>query len=310
MRPTRRLALRLLAGLGVLWGTVTLIFAAINLTPGDPAVTILGGPDALPTAAALARVRMEYGLDQPLYAQYGHFLARLLRGDLGLSYRLHLPVSQLIGEQAGATAVLTLSAMALGASAALAIALASAGRARWLTGLLGLLEMTASSTPAFVVGLLLLVAFSFSLHLLPSSGTHGWTSDVLPAITLALPITGALAQVLRRAMEDVLDQPFILTARARGLSEAGVRLGHALRHALIPLLTISGSIFAALLSSAVVGETVFNRQGLGRLMADATVSRDVPLVLGVILIATTANIGVNMIVDFLYILADPRVDGR
>jgi peptide/nickel transport system permease protein len=310
MNAPRRLALRLLAGIGVLWGTVTLIFATLTLTPGDPAITILGGPDALPTPAALARVRLEYGLDQPIYTQYAHFLGRLLRGDFGQSYRLHLPVAQLIAEQAGATVILVLSAMALGALAALTLALTTAGRARWLTSLLGLLETTAASTPAFVVGLLLLVAFSFGLRLLPSSGTHGWTSDVLPVITLALPITGMLAQVLRHALELVLDQPFILTARARGLSEAGVRLGHALRHALIPLLTISGSIFGGLLSSAVVVETVFNRQGLGRLMADATLNRDVPLVLGVILVATTVNILVNMAVDFLNIVADPRAQAR
>jgi peptide/nickel transport system permease protein len=125
---------------------------------------------------------------------------------------------------------------------------------------------------------------------------------------LAVPITAVLTQVLRRELDDILEQPFIVTARARGLSEAGVRLGHALRHALIPTLTISGIIFASLLSSAVVVETVFNRQGVGRLAADATTNRDIPLILGIAVLATAANILMNIIIDFVYAIIDPRME--
>jgi peptide/nickel transport system permease protein len=308
MKLARGLLWRLGAGLVVLWGTATLVFLVINLTPGDPAITILGGPDALPTPAMLHHVRAEYGFDQPLWLQYLHYLARLLHGNFGVSYRLHQPVLTLIAGQFGATATLAFWAMALGSGLALVVALTTAKRARWLTALLTGAEVTLSSIPPFITGLLLLLAFSFSLHLFPSSSTHGWTSIILPTITLALPIAGVLTQVLRRELEDILEQPFIVTARMRGLSEAGVRFGHALRHALIPTLTILGVMFTTLLSSAVVVETVFNRQGLGRMMSDATTNRDVPLVLGIALLAASINILANIVVDFIYVFVDPRTE--
>lgn len=304
----RHLFWRLGAGALVLWGTVTLIFLAINLTPGDPAITLLGGPDALPTPAILHQVRAEYGFDQPLHVQYVHYLGRLLRGNLGISYRLHQPVAVLIAGQIGATAMLAVSAMAVGVVLALVVALATAKRAPWLTSLFAGIEVTLSSVPSFITGLILLLGFSFNLHLFPSSSTRGWTANILPTITLALPIAAVLAQVLRRELEDILEQPFILTARTRGLSEAGVRLGHALRHALVPALTIAGIMFAGLLSSAVVVETVFNRQGLGRMMADATTNRDVPLVLGIALLATAINILVNIAIDLINAVIDPRTE--
>ena len=305
---TRRLLGRLGAGLVVLWGTATLVFFVINLTPGDPAITILGGPDALPTPAVLRQVRAEYGFDQPLWGQYLHYLGRLLHGDFGVSYRLHQPVLKLIAGQFGATATLALWAMVLGSGLALLVALTTAKRARWLTELLTWAEVVLSSVPSFITGLLLLLAFSFSLHLFPSSSTNGWTSIILPTVTLALPVAGVLIQVLRRELEEILEQPFIITARTRGLSETGVRLGHALRHALIPTLTILGVMFTTLLSTAVVVETVFNRQGLGRMMSDATTNRDVPLVLGIALLVTSINILANIVIDFIYVVVDPRTE--
>jgi len=310
MKIARILLWRLGTGVAVLWGTVTLIFIAINLTPGDTAITILGGPDALPTAAQIAQVRLDYGLDKPLYQQYGRFVWRIAHGDLGDSFSLHVPVTHLIAQQAGATATLTLSAAIFGVAASLILALLTANRTRSLTAILTTAELTAASAPSFIVGLLLLLAFSFSLHLFPASSTHGWTSIILPTITLSLPIIGVLSQVLRRQLEEVLEQPFIVTARARGLSDAAVRLRHALRHALIPALTVSGLLVAGLLASAVVVETVFNRQGLGRLMADATANRDVPLVIGIALVAASANVAMNIAVDLLYVAIDPRLEER
>jgi peptide/nickel transport system permease protein len=299
---------RLAAGVFVLWGTATLIFVAINMTPGDPAITVLGSPEALPTPAVLKLIRSEYGFNQPVHTQYIHYLVRLLHGNLGESYRLHAPVARLIGQQMDATAVLALGAIPLGIIIALVLAVTTAKRARWLTALLDLVEVTLSSVPPFIIGLVLLLLFSFGLHLFPSSSTTGWTSSILPVITLALPIAAVLGQVLRRELEDILEQPFIVTARTRGLSDSAVRLGHALRHALTPTLTVGGMLFAALLSNAVVVEVVFNRQGLGRLMADSTTNRDVPLVLGVALLATFVNVVVNIIIDFAYVIIDPRID--
>jgi peptide/nickel transport system permease protein len=310
MKLLKRLLWRILAGIGVVWGTATLLFIALNITPGDTAITILGGPDALPTPAVIQQVRVEYGLNQPIYLQYYHYLLRLLHGNLGESYRLHVPIAHLISEQVGATAALTCSSMVLGVGAAIVIGLLTAKRGKILTFTLDVIELTASSIPVFILGLLLLLAFSFSLHLFPASSTHGWTSIILPTLTLAVPTAAIVSQVLRRELDDILEQPFITTARARGLSEAGVRLGHALRHAMIPILTISGGIFSTLISSAVVIETVFNRQGLGRLAADATTNRDVPLVLGVVLLATTINVVANIIVDITYAIIDPRIESK
>jgi len=310
MRVLRRLLWRVLAGIGVLWGTATLIFVVMNVTPGDTAITILGGPDALPTPQTIAAVHAEYGLDQPLYVQYLHYLWRLLHGNLGESYRLSLPVSRLIGQQIGATAELGCTAMVVGFATAITIALLTAKRGKFQSFMFDVGELTAASVPPFVTGLLLLLAFSFSLHFFPASSTHGWTSIILPVATLALPIVAVVSQVLRRELDEILEQPFIVTARARGLSEAGVRLGHALRHALIPVLTISGMLFTNLLSNAVVIETVFNRQGVGRLAADATTNRDIPLALGVVLLAATINILMNIIIDSAYAVIDPRIDRK
>jgi peptide/nickel transport system permease protein len=308
VKHLKYLAWRLAAGFFVLWATATVIFVAINLTPGDPAITVLGSPEALPTPAVLQLIRSEYGFNQPMHTQYFHYLLRLLHGNFGESYRLHAPVAHLIGQQIGASSKLVLGAVPLGAGAALILALSTAKRANWLTGLFDFIEVTLASVPDFILGLLLLLAFSFSLHLFPSSSTQGWTSIILPTVTLALPIAARLSQVLRRELEEILEQPFIVTARTRGLSDSAVRLGHALRHALIPTLTISGLLFAGLLSNAVIVETVFNRQGLGRLMSDSATNRDVPMVLGIALLATFINIAVNIIIDFAYVIIDPRVN--
>jgi len=308
VKHLKYLAWRLAAGAFVLWATATIIFVAINLTPGDPAITVLGSPEALPTPAVLALIRSEYGFNEPMHTQYFHYLLRLLHGNFGESYRLHAPVAHLIGQQIGASAKLILGAIPLALGVALVLAVSTAKRARWLTGWFDFIEVTLASIPDFILGLLLLLAFSFSLHLFPSSSTQGWTSIILPILTLALPIAARLSQVLRRELEEILEQPFIVTARTRGLSDSAVRLGHALRHALIPTLTIAGVLFAGLLSQAVVVETVFNRQGLGRLMSDSATNRDVPLVLGIALLATLVNVVVNIIIDLTYVIIDPRVE--
>ncbi|MBG0808286.1 ABC transporter permease [Methylosinus sp. H3A] len=308
MRVLKRLTSRLLAGLVVLWGTATLIFIAINVTPGDAATMILGGPDALPTPAVLQQVRTEYGLDKPLYQQYYLYISRLVRGDLGESFRLHVPVTLLIGQQIGATATLALLATIVGVTLSLIVSLTTAKRGDWLTLAASFPEFAFSLIPSFVIGLLLLLGFSFHFHLFSVSSAHGWNAMVLPTVTLALPIFGVVSQVLRRELDHTLEQPFILSALARGLSDTGVRAGHALRHALIPTVTLTSMVFAGLFSGAVVVETVFNRQGLGRLMVDATSNKDIPLVLGLALLVTLINVVINIIVDFIYVLIDPRVE--
>lgn len=303
----KRIAWRLIASVGVLWGAATLTFVAINVAEGDTALAILGGEEAMPTREVLARVRLDYGLDKPLIEQYAAYVGRVVRGDLGQSYRMRIPVVKAIGQQLGATATLTLAASVTAVVLAVVIALATARRTGWLRSLTSGSEVTVSSIPAFVLGILLLLVFSFQFRLLPSSGDHGWRSLVLPVLTLALPISAVLTQVLRQELEDILEQPFIVTARARGMSEAGVRLRHALRHALIPLTTLTGFIVGGLLGGAVIVETLFARQGVGRLMIEATTNRDVPVVLGVTLLAAFVYVLVNLLVDLTYAFIDPRV---
>lgn len=310
MSPLRRIIWRLLAGVLVLWGAATLTFVGLNVTGGDPALAILGGPEAMPTAEALAQVRLEYGLDQPLIVQYGQYLGRLAQGDLGESYRLRIPVAQAIGEHLGATLQLAIWAALVAVLLAIAVAVLTARRGPWVGSLSSGTELVLSSMPSFVLGILLLLVFSFQLRLFPPSGSSGWKTMVLPILTLALPVAAVLAQVLRQELEDILEQPFITMARARGLSEAGVRLGHALRHALIPLVTLSGFILASLLGGAVITETLFARQGVGRLMLDAANTKDVPMVLGITLLAALIYVVVNLIVDLLLPLIDPRVTAR
>jgi peptide/nickel transport system permease protein len=307
MKLVRHLLLRLAIGVGVLWGAATLTFLMINATSGDAAVTILGGPDALPTPEALARVRSEYGLDQPLAVRYARYLGQLARGDLGESYRLHIPVARAIRQQIVPTVQLAIVAAFLSVAPALLIATLTAGRSRAVKTVASGFELVVSSAPVFVIGILLLIAFSFQLHWLPAAGSEGAASLVLPAITLALPLAAVLSQVLRSELDDVLDQPFILMARARGLSEAGVRFLHALRHALIPLITLSSFVLAGLLGGAVITESLFSRQGIGRLMLDATTNKDIPIVLGVTLMAAFVYVVVNFLVDLANVLIDPRI---
>lgn len=306
MNPLRLILRRLLSGIGVLWGAATLTFLAINLSAGDPAMAILGGPGANPSAELIAQVRAEYGLDQPLIVQYGQYLGRLAQGDLGDSYNLRRPVGQVISGQLGATVQLSLSAAALAVLLAVVVAVLSANRAPWVRSLVSGTELVLSSAPSFVIGLGLLLVFAFGWHLLPPSGSNSWQALILPSVALALPVAAVLSQVLRQELEDTLEQPLIAMARARGLSETGVRLKHALRHALVPLVTLSGFVFASLLGGAVVIELLFSRQGIGRLMLDAANTKDVPLLLGITLLAAAIYVVVNFLVDLINHLVDPR----
>lgn len=307
MKFARLIFWRLLAGIGVLWGAATITFLALNLTSGDPAIAILGGPDALPTPEVIAQVRKDYGLDQPLAVQYVQYLGRLASGDLGESYRLKVPVIDAITPLVAPTMSLAFWAALTAVVSSVVIALLTAKRAAWLRSLVSGTELVLTSAPSFVLGIGLLLVFAFQLHLFPVAGSQGWRSMVLPVLTLAIPATAMLTQVLRQELEDVLDQPFITMARARGLSEAGVRLKHALRHALTPLITLSGFMFAFLLGGAVITENLFARQGLGRLMVEATTNSDVPIVLGVTLLAALIYVLINLVVDVLNAIVDPRI---
>ena len=304
-RNARWLVRRLLLAVLVTLGAATVAFAGLHIAPGDPARTLLGSTN--PSPDVVEQVRHELGFDRPLPVQYALFLGRLLRGDLGRSYQLQEPVSKVIGDQVGATVELTLAGFALALAIAVVLAVTTAGRRTALRRVSTLLELLAVSSPGFWTGALLLTLFAFRWQVFPVAGGSGPAALVLPAVTLALPLAGALTQVLREGLERALTEPFAVSARARGSGEHAVRVRHALRHALIPVITLSGWALGALFSGAVVIETLFSRQGLGRIMATAISARDLPVVTGVVIVSAVAFSLINLAVDWLYRVVDPRL---
>jgi peptide/nickel transport system permease protein len=297
---------RLVAALAVMFGAATLAFAALHLVPGDPVATLLG-PATTASPAVRREIRVEYGFDQPVAVQYLRFLGRLLHGSLGQSYQLQRPVSTLIGDQLGPTAQLALAALVLSVALALVSALATAGRRPALRSLAVAWELVAVSSPTYWVGILLLTAFSFQLQIFPVAGAQQFSVLVLPAATLALPIAGVLAQVLREGLEAALTEPFAVTARARGLSQGAVRVRHALRHAAVPLLTLTGWLTGTLLGGAVLVEAVFGRPGIGALTLQAVTGKDMPLVTGIVLLSALVFVLISTALDLLYLVIDPRL---
>lgn len=302
----RRAAIRLGGGLLVLWAVATLTFFALRLMPGDPVLAILGGTTGNPTPEAIEATRREYGLDKPLPVQYALYLGRLVQGDLGQSYSQHQPVTRVLAEQAGATLELTFAALVLAWLLVLLLTVVTAGRGRLIGGLASLAETLSAALPHFWLGVVLLAVFAFGLRWFPPAGSDSLASLVLPAFSLAIPLAGFIAQVTRESLELTLDQPFILSARSRGLSDLAVRFRHALRHALLPGVSLSGWAIGALISGAVVCEVIFSRKGVGRQLYQAVQLQDLPLVIGITLVVAAAYVLANILVDLLYQWIDPR----
>ncbi|MFC6084175.1 ABC transporter permease [Sphaerisporangium aureirubrum] len=294
------------AGIAVLWGAATLAFAALMLLPGDPVATLLG-PATMASAEVRDRIRAEYGFDRPVLVQYLDYLGKLTTGDLGSSYQLQRPVWALITDQLGPTAQLAAAAVVLAVVIAIVGAVVTAGRAHPVRAAAGAWELVAVSLPSYWLGILLLTAFSFQLQIFPVIGTQDLVALVLPALTLALPIAGLLAQVLREGLEAALAQPFAVTARARGLSQLAVRLRHALRHAAASLATLTGWLVGTLLGGAVLVETVFGRSGIGALTLQAVGNKDMPVVMGVVLLSALVFVAISNILDLLHAVIDPRL---
>ncbi|MDR7275745.1 peptide/nickel transport system permease protein [Catenuloplanes atrovinosus] len=297
---------RLGAGLVALWAAATAAYLALLLAPGDVVDRIIG--DGADTPEIRAQIVREWQLDRPEAVRYLDYLWRLLHGDLGTSYILQRPVADVLGEQIPPTLQLALPAGALGVALAVLAAVASAGDRRpWLRRVLSTAELTIVSTPSFLIGIVLLTAFSFRLGLFPVAGDAGPAALVLPAITLALPIAGLLGQVLRDGLDRALAEPFVVTARARGLRDRAVLARHALRHALLPAITLAGWQFGLLLGSAVIVESVFGRPGVGRVTLDAVTSSDMPVVLAVVILAAAVHVALNTLADLAYLIVDPRL---
>lgn len=302
----RILGSRLLDLVLVIWLAATLAFVAMQLIPGDPLDKLLAGiQDATPEMRA--QIAAHYGLDKPVIVQYLLYIAGIVQGDLGASYQRSAPVAQVILSEAPATIELTLWAMAVALLGSAAIALLTSGRRPVVRWLAQAFELIAVSVPSFWLGIVLMTVFSFQLRLLPAFSGNGPASLVLPVVTLAIPLIGVLTQVLRERMEHQLHEPFVTTIRARGVGEGELRTRHLLRHSSLPVLTLGGVIFGSLLTGTAVIETLFARPGVGRLIVTALQDRDIPLVLGFVVLAAIVFIVINTLIELVSPLVDPRL---
>ncbi len=305
---TRYLLSRIGQAVLVLWAAWTISFFVLYVLPSDPA-RIMVGPDATDvTAAQLDALRHQYGLDQPVLVQYVQHLGALLTGDLGRSIGVGRPVADVIGEAIAPTAQIAVAGLVLAIVFGGGIAvLATWTRNRALGQFLLQLPPIGVAIPGFWFALLLVQWFSFGLHVFPAFGGEGPASVVLPAITLALPTGATIAQLLSKSLVQTLREPYVDTAYAKGAGRWRVQLRHALKNAALPALTVTGLIVGQLFSGTVVTETVFSRPGLGRVTATAVQQQDIPVVQGIVLLAAAIFVVVNLVVDLVYPLLDPRV---
>jgi peptide/nickel transport system permease protein len=301
----------LLLTVPVLWIVVSVVFLLIHLVPGDPIAQMLGEGA---TATDISALRHAYGLDAPVATQYGRYLGGVAHGDLGQSLRLHDSVTHLILQRYPYTLALAVAALALGIVLAVPAGVASAlRRGRCQDRLLGVVSLAGLSFPNFALGPILILLFSIELGWLPVSGAgNGSAGDfllhlALPAVTLGSGLAAILTRMVRTAMLEELNQDYIRTARAKGLTERRVVYGHALPNAAIPILTVIGLQFGSLLAGAIVTETIFSLPGIGRLTLSAISNRDYPLVQGCILAIGLTYVAVNLLTDVLYTVANPRM---
>ena len=302
---------RLALTIPVVWLVVSLVFLLIHLVPGDPILQMLGDGA---TPADLTALRHQYGLDQPLWRQYLHYWNGVVHGDLGSSIRLHDTVAHLISARYPYTMALTLTALGLGLALALpAGILAAVRRGRWLDQALSVVSLTGLSVPGLVLGPVLILVFSILLGWLPVSGANAsggrsidWHYLVLPSIAMGGSLAAILTRMVRTAMLEELGQDYIRTARAKGLSETAVVWRHALPNALVPIVTVVGLQFGALLAGAIVTETIFSWPGLGRLTVSAISNRDYALVQGCLLSIGLTYVLVNLLTDVVNRWVNPR----
>ena len=299
---------RLLMIIPILIGVATIIFILMFMVPGDPARLLMGqhGDERV-----LESIRREMGLDKPVYIQYARYLGKLATGDFGMSYRQKRPVSAIIRERFPATAKLAVASMIIAVIIGIAAGIVAAvNRNRFADWIVMILSLTGISMPVFWLGMMLILLFASGLGWLPVGG-YGKSGDLrhllLPALSLSTISIGYIARMMRSSMLEVISKDYIRTARAKGLSERAVILRHALRNAFIPVITVIGLNFAALLGGAVATETVFAWPGLGRAAVDAIRVRDLPVVEGCVLFLAFIFVLVNLLVDLSYAWLDPRI---
>jgi peptide/nickel transport system permease protein len=302
---------RLLIMIPVLWGVATLVFFFMYMLPGDPASVILAQSGG--KAESIATLRAQLGLDDPLPVQYLRFLTNAVKGDFGNSIFLHRPVSTVLLENLPASVELAIAAVAvalvIGFGAGI---LAALNHNTWIDRACMLVAIAGVSMPNFWLALLLMYAISaismrYGVTLLPITGEGDLKHLILPAIVLGFAVSGSLARLVRSSMLEVMRQEYITTARAKGLAHWVIVARHALRNSLIPVITVLGLQFGALLGGTVIIETVFSRRGLGRTIVDAIVWKDLPIVQGAVLLTAAAYMLVNLMVDVSYAIIDPRI---
>ncbi|HKO52934.1 MAG TPA: ABC transporter permease [Polyangiaceae bacterium] len=300
----RRMVERFLVSLGVIFGAVTLIFLVLNWLPGD-AATLIAGDDASPDTVHHLRVKL--GTDRPLSEQYRSYLNGVVHGDLGSSFVTREPVVQRLAAQLPSTLALTFSACSVAVLLGVALGVLSVlYRGRWLDQAIQSLSLFVHSMPSFWLGMLMILLFSVHLGWLPVIGNGGILPLVLPVATLGIWLSVPLQRMVRDGMLEGLHEPYVTTLRAKGLGERRIFYVHVLRNAITPTITLLGVLVGESLSNAVIVETLFARQGIGRTTVEAIAQKDVPVVQGAILISSVAYVVVNLLVDLSYTLIDPR----
>jgi peptide/nickel transport system permease protein len=296
---------RIVFGLAVLLGTSLITFAIAFIIPADPAVAVAG---AKADPVTLAAIRTQLGLDRPIYFQYARYVDRAIHGDLGRSYIRREDVAGLIVSRFPATAILALAAMTLSLALGIPMGmLAAAYRERAPDNILLVLALGLVSIPVFWLGTILLIVGGLYLRWFPIGGFGDWKSLTLPTITLALGSAGYYSRILQTNLADAIDQEYVRTALGKGLSLSAAIFKHAMANAMLPLVTLAGLDFAALLSGVVLTETVFNWPGLGRLAFEGVFNLDIPLVMGTVLFSAALVVAANLVVDLFYAWLDPRI---
>ena len=296
---------RLLSTIPVLFGISLLLFFMLRMLPGDPAQVLAG---QMATPEEIENIRHQLGLDRPIHVQYAFFLSRLALFDLGRSARTQNPVTEEIWARLPNTILLAVVAIALACLFGIPAGIVSAVRPyTWTDYVVTFSALFGISMPVFWLGLMLVVIFAVMLNWLPAGGTGSWKHVILPSLTLAALMVAFIARMTRASMIEVLSQDYTTTARSKGLKEQVVIIKHALKNALIPIITVVGLQFGLLLGGAVLTETVFAWPGLGRLIVDSILARDYPVIQGAILVFGLLYILVNLIVDLVYAYVDPRI---
>jgi peptide/nickel transport system permease protein len=307
----RYLALRAGQAVLVLWAAFTTGFVLLQLLPGDAILIKFQDPELGLSPEQIAELRQLYGGDEPVVVRYVHTLLGFLHGDFGYSIETGTPVVDRLAEGLPETAKLATLGFTVAVLIAVTIAfVASHTRFAWIRGALLALPSLFISVPVFWLGIMLIQVFSFQLRLVPVIGGTEFERLILPVLTLAVPISAPLAQVLARSLDQVYAQPFVAVVAAKGASRRWILWRHVARNALLPTLTIAGVIFGELIAGAVVTETVFGRNGIGRLTEQAVDTQDAPVMLAIVVLCAAVFVLVNLVVDLLYPVLDPRLSAK